>query len=64
MQENFLVQVAVAHEVDGTTEIPDNQADAVCAVCNGCRQAKENHEGEAQGGAAACDAVDKAYHCA
>ena len=54
----------MAHEVDGAAEVPDNKTDAVRAVCNGCGQAKENHDGEAQGGAAACDAVDKAYHCA
>ena len=51
-------------QVECTTEIPDDESDTVRAVCNGCWHSEENHDGEAQGRAAARDAVDEANHCA
>ena len=64
LQENLLVQVAVAHQVDGAAEVPDDKPDAVRTVCYCSGESHKYHDGEAQGRAAARDAVDKAYHCA
>ena len=47
LEEDFLVQVAVLREVCDTADVPDDEADAVCAVCDGRRHPEENHDGEA-----------------
>ena len=60
LQEYFLVQVAVLHQIDGAAEIPDDKPNAVCAVRDSCGHAEEYHDGQAQCGTAACDAVDEA----
>ena len=64
LQENLLVQVAVAREVDGAAEVADDEPDAVRAVCDRGVHSQKDHDGKAQRGAAPRDAVDEAYDCA
>ena len=60
LQEYFLVQVAVLHQIDCAAEIPDDKPDAVRAVRDGRGHAEEYHDGQTQRGTAACDAIDEA----
>ena len=64
LEEDFLVQVAVFREVRDAADVPDDEPDAVRAVCDGCRHPEENHDGKAKRAPAACDAVDEANDCA
>jgi len=51
----------MTREVKCAAKIPDDKPDAVRAVCDGCREPEENHDGQAERGAAPSDAIDKAY---
>ena len=50
-------------EIECAAEVPDDEPDAVCAVCDSRRKPEKNHDGEAKRGTSACDAVDEAYDC-
>ena len=47
LQKDFLVQVAVTRKIIGAAKVPDDEPDAVRAVCDSRGEPEENHDGEA-----------------